>query len=267
MPSSLRPILQHGLTTLLALAAPVTVLAGITPPAASSPPAQWVQVIVFRSLDRDAGRHERWGHTIPTGQSLAGVDLKRASRLPPGFHPARLGPTMRHVWSVLQASALYHPLLKEAWVQPAFPLGAAIPVALGLPREPQSPHEGLPGTVKRLEDANPSRHEAHLMFGKHRFAVMGTVQVTVMRHVYIEIHALLVKKNRERNQLSTRSRAARPVPPGRSRPHRFTLYPINQADQFHPGRVSYFDNPVYGILVYIKSAPESTSTTPLAAGG
>jgi len=110
MSSHLSPFVVRWLTAcLLLLALPVTGLAGTIDSASPSGPDQWVQVIVFRSMDRTAGRHERWGHTLPHGVSSIGVDLNRPSRFPAGFHSAGLGSRMRRIWSILGASALYHP--------------------------------------------------------------------------------------------------------------------------------------------------------------
>jgi len=162
---------------------------------------------------------------------------------------------MRRIWSILGASALYHPMLKLAWIQPAHPKGSAIPVALGSFRN------------QHLSATHTKQTERVLSMGSKHDQLLGTVQITVMRHVYIEVHALLVKSNPQTNRMPVPAQTSASPLLTHTRPHRFTLYPINQADQFHPGRVSYFDNPVYGILVYVKPVPEPSSTIPLAGGG
>ncbi|MHB1543658.1 MAG: CsiV family protein [Gammaproteobacteria bacterium] len=268
MSSHLKPIVLCWLAAFAVLIAPVASLAGASASQNPSHPLnQWVQVIVFRSLDRDAGRHERWGHAIPQGAASTGVDLDHPSHLPSGFHQAGLSPRMRRIWATLKASALYHPILKRAWIQPAYPMGLAIPVDLGHPIGGKISRTGsltpaqIPSTTRKHPPSVP------LSMSDQHFQVLGTVQITVMRHVYIEVHALLVKRNRQVHSLPVSTQASGNIPPLQPRQHRFSIYPINQADQFRPGRVSYFDNPVYGILVYIKSIPKSSSAIPLATGG
>ncbi len=263
----LHPIPSRAFIAFLAAATPLTALAGASPPLAQPQPRQWVQVIIFRSLDRQAGKHERWEHELPPGISLTGVNLGRPPHLPSGFHPTTLGPTMRRVWSILQGSALYHPMLKLAWVQPAYPMGSAIPVSLAehSGREITVPPTEIP--VHNVHRPRTGRSHATALADRTRFRILGTAQITVMRHTYIEIHALLVKRNRRVNLHPGSIRSTGITRPGHLQYHHFTIYPINQANQFRQGRVSYFDNPVYGILVYVKPVSVSSQVNPLSAGG
>lgn len=264
MPSSLAPRSIRWLAGLLVGLASATCLAGPTQP--QHQPDQWVQVIVFRSLDQAAGRHEHWGHTLPGGAPAAGVNLEAHSGRPQGFHRAHLGPRMERIWNILRAAALYHPMLKAAWIQPSYPIGSAIPVELDYPPGHGSRKQGLPGRMDPGQPpplpggaSAPSRHT--------RYRLLGSVQITVMRHVYIEVHTALIKRNPRAGLLLHPAGESGHPSRGKARLHRMTVYPINQAGKFRPGRVSYFDNPVYGILVYVKAVPRPMSTIPLAKGG
>ncbi len=237
-------------------------LAGMTTGAAraqQSPvpaPDQWVQVIVFRTLDPDAGDHEHWSHRLPTTLIQEGLPLpSRPKKGESAFRPAALGPKMQRVWAILRAAALYAPMLKLAWIQPALNFNSAIPVALNPVRKAKSPL--APGVHIRRKAA-PSPALSRLSTTPLKPTVYGTVKITVLRHVYIAVHTVLVegkpapnpKQHSHRGPLSSPS-ASKWV---------LNVYPIHQANQVRPGRINYFDNPAYGVLVYVKAVPVTALT-------
>jgi hypothetical protein len=248
------------IATLFLLAAGMPWSAARAQPASPSPaPAQWVQVIVFRTLDPDAGDHERWSHRLPTKLMREGLQLReRTGESDAAFRPAPLGPKMQRVWAILRAAALYAPLLRVAWIQPALNFDSAIPVALNPVR--------ARGTRTVGARVRTPPMVTHLSVPASRLAtplkptVYGTVKITVLRHVYIAVHTVLIERkpapaiNRGPSSgRSSRITASGPI---------LNVYPIHQANQVRPGRINYFDNPAYGVLVYVKAVPAAATPKP-----
>ncbi len=245
------------LPTLFALLAGVTAGAARAQPPSVPAPDQWVQVIVFRTLDPDAGAHERWSHRLPKALIQEGLHLSK--RGVSAFRPASLGPRMQRVWATLRAAALYAPMLKVAWIQPPLNFDSAIPVALNPGREEKPPVSG--GTIHTHRKGTSVPARGRLSTPPRKPTVYGTVKITVQRHVYIAIHTALVerkpaptpKKRPGAGQQPTRHPSSRWI---------LNVYPIHQANQVRPGRINYFDNPAYGVLVYVKAVPVTALPRP-----
>ncbi len=252
------PLTQFPLVpVLLLLVAGMSWSAAQAQPSPAPAPAQWVQVIVFRSLDPDAGRHERWSHHLPVKLMQAGLPLSRHAGGSHSFRPASLGPRMQRVWALLRAAALYAPMLKVAWIQPALNLDAAIPVALNPVRGKRTSFPGPATTSYPVPGfAHPGLHSSRAPLKPE---VFGTVKITVLRHVYIAVHTALVERPPDSISPHPHPGQSAQTPRPRSL---LNVYPIHQANQVRPGRINYFDNPAYGVLVYVKAVPAKVSSKP-----
>ena len=230
---------------LLALTLPT--LADTQPlPPASAPNWYDVEIIVFANTDPQAGVLESWPADPGVPDWNSAVPLKPAASGLPYMQLSAPSARMNSVWTKLQHSSAYEPLMRSAWAQPAIDRASALFVRIGtLPTvtpaatavsvaPATSAPLNIPNTVygiARLSTTGPYLHfDIDLVFcglpAKHLFsspAVPATSAPSVA-------------------SMSVTASSMAPV----CQPYRLT-----QGRKLDAGKLNYFDSPMFGALVLI----------------
>ncbi len=234
------PLITPWLSILLSL--PLLAQAAGTPAAPTRAPNWYnVELIVFRYTDPSAGSLEAW----PVNPGLPDWD----SAVPPnptgsGLPYMQLAPSsfrLSNDWQKLARSSDYQPLLRIAWTQPAIDRATALFVRIGIPppAAPTASTTQAPAAATNTGVATP-------VYGIARLSTTGPYLHFDLDLVY---RGTLAKVNTPDSQ--------QPAASGDSSTQ-FQWYRLTQDRRIDAGKLNYFDQPLFGVLVLVtpSKAPE-----------
>lgn len=234
-----------------------------------------VELVVFRYTDPQAGNLESW----PADPGIP--DWNAASALLPlpatGTTPV-LTPLMQinahqldDVWNRLKNSHDYEPLLHVAWVEPLADHGNAVSVRIGVPPPPPAA-TSIPGLiVTPLPASTPAATGTPLpaptpAYGSVKFSQYGPylhLDVDLVCQGPIAEHIMQVPT-------AATSMNSTPAVVNMAAPATATLpnttpdlqwYRMTEDRRIEAGKLNYFDNPLFGLLVLVTPHPVSTPAT------
>lgn len=223
--------------------------------AAATPPApKWyaVEVLVFRYTGPDAAQGETWPADVPA-PATTGTVYPPAVTTGAFAALAKPSPAIAAAHARLSSAPGYAPVLEMSWQQPQTPPAQAKPVALA-----------PPGTVPAPESATG----AALLDGR-------ITVVAANRKPNVSLRLRLCEARPPGIQVQPPAAASAPasaavaatIAPPIPQTSLLTAYPnaaamqcfaLRQRRFVTPGRLEYFDNPAFGVLVLVReiSAPE-----------
>lgn len=242
---------------LLLVSTSVAVKATPPAPVAQAPAPNWydVEVIVFRSLDPAAGSSESWPADPGSPDWNGAVTLSPPDSLAAPIPYQQLSPVGEQLddeWTRLKRSHDYQPLLHVTWVQPALDRGSASAVRIGVPPAAvpaASSHASMPTPAPAVATGTTPL-QATLSYGEAKLSTTGpylhfdldlVLQGPVARNLWptTPINTTLVVPP------STTARVTIPAAPS------FQLYRLRQDRRVDVGKVSYFDQPLFGAIVLV----------------
>lgn len=232
----------HRILLLAWLLTPWATLAA-APPAAPPPVPNWydVELIVFQNASPDAGVLESW----PADPGTPAWETAQALKPAGGNLPYRLLPAssyhLDHIWSRLSHSSSYAPLLHIAWAQPVINRASAPFLQIGSPPAANGTVYG----VARLSTTGPYLH-----FGLD-LLFCGPPAKNI-----IPAPSAATETTSVQSAPTTATEAASlSAAPGASasgcQPYR-----LRQNRKLEAGKLNYFDNPMFGVLVMITPQPK-----------
>lgn len=243
--------LMLGLASLAAQAAPAV------PAAAPQPTPNWynVEVIVFRAVDPAAGSGETWPADPGVPDWAAALPLNPPNSIGPAVPYQALSPVNEQLdddWTRLKRSHDYQPLLHVTWVQPATDRATAPAVRIGVPASAVP----APGTV-----AAPAAATGAMVPLQPTPAYGNAKLSTTGQYLHLDLDLVLqgpltrnlwptpasVSTTAMTAPAPTTAAAALPAPT-------FQLYRLRQDRRVNAGKLSYFDNPLFGAIVLITPA-------------
>jgi hypothetical protein len=247
--------------TLSALALVIT--SGLTDaaspaPTAAQPPApNWynVEVIVFRTVDPAAGNNETW----PTDPGMpdwnAALALGPANSIGPAVPYQALSPVNEQLdedWARLKRSHDYQPLVHASWTQPALDRATAPAIRIGVPPSalPQSATHVLPATAAHVAVTSAVPLQATLAYGSAKLSTTGP-------YLHFDLDLALQGLIAKSNWPATPINASAPIPTASTAAAvipAFQIYRLRQDRRVDAGKLSYFDNPMFGAIVLITPA-------------
>ena len=227
------PLISRWFLILLSL--PLCAQAAGTAPAPSRAPNWYdVELIVFRYTDPSAGSLETW----PANPGMPDWD----SAVPPnptgsGLPYMRLAPSsfrLSNDWQKLARSSDYQPLLQIAWTQPAIDRATALFVRIGTPPSvvPTASTTLAPAAASSTEAATP-------VFGIARLSTTGP---------YLHFDLDLVYRGAPAKV--SMSDSMQQVASGNA-VEQFQWYRLLQDRRIDAGKLNYFDQPLFGVLVLV----------------
>lgn len=246
-------------------AAPQRASGAAAPPSATAP---WVaiEVLVFRRVTRAAGRHETWPARVPAPAAGDAVYPPAAGT---GAYSAlaRSIPLIAEAAAPLRASNRYAIVTALGWRQPA---QSSRKVRFSPPPASSAAAAGAqPGNASGARRGAPRVPLAVQVTGTARLLPMGEPAYVILR---------LRLCQPARPGLAIRTPAMATLDPPRAlpgpatsaaaRPARVTAqakqcFALNQRHPVVPGRLTYFDNPIFGALVGMrKIEPPKSIKTP-----
>ncbi|HET7175523.1 MAG TPA: CsiV family protein [Gammaproteobacteria bacterium] len=243
--------------TLLLASAFLAVSATPPAPAAQAPAPNWydVEVIVFRSLDPAAGSNESWPADPGSPDWNGAVTLGPPDSLAAPIPYQQLSPVGEQLddeWTRLKRSHDYQPLLHVTWVQPALDRASASAVRIGVPPSAvpaASSHATMPTPAPAIVTGTAPL-QATLAYGDAKLSTTGpylhfdldlVLQGPVARSLWpsTAINTTLMAPP------TTTAPAALPAAPP------FQLYRLRQDRRVDVGKISYFDQPLFGAIVLV----------------
>lgn len=227
------PIINRLLLILLSL--PLCAQAAGTTPASSRTPNWYdVELIVFRYTDPSAGSLETW----PVNPGMPDWD----SAVPPnptgsGLPYMQLAPSSYRLssdWQKLARSSDYQPLLQVAWTQPAIDRATALFVRIGTPPAavPTASTTPAPAAATSTAVATP-------VYGIARLSTTGP-------YLHFDLDLVYRGTQAKVNIPNTTTVAAS----GDTEPQ-FQWYRLTQDRRIDAGKLNYFDQPLFGVLVLV----------------
>lgn len=252
----LAPILS---ASALILVASLTQAAPPAPAATAQPPApNWynVEVIVFRSVDPAAGSAETWPADPGLPDWNAALPLGPANSIGPAVPYQALSPVNEQLdedWTRLKRSHDYQPLLHVSWTQPALDRATAPTVRLGVPPS------AVPAAVTHMYSVTPAPAavtstpplQATLAYGDAKLSTTGP-------YLHFDLDVTLRGPVARNNWPGTAINAVAPLVAGApasstmvAATPTFQLYRLRQDRRIDVGKLSYFDNPMFGAIVLV----------------
>lgn len=240
------------IAALLLVGVPLLVLAQ-TSPAPPAPAPNWynVELIVFANTDPQAGVLESWPADPGTPDWNSAVPLKpAASALPYMQLPAASG-RMNSVWAKLQRSSEYQPLLRSAWAQPAIDRASALFVRVGTP-----PAATLAANAGSLAvAAGTPVNSPTAVYGIAKLSTTGP-------YLHFDLDLLYCGPPAKHVIASAAPVAASALPAANASPTAASNVPacqpyrLKEDRRLDAGKLNYFDNPMFGVLVLITPRPK-----------
>jgi Peptidoglycan-binding protein, CsiV len=193
-----------------------------------------VELIVFRYTDPSAGSLETWPVNPgmpdwdsavppnPTGSGLPYMQLASSSYRLSGY------------WQKLVRSSDYQPLLQVAWTQPAIDRATALYVRIGTPPTavPTAGSAAAPATTNNTPNGTP-------VYGIARLSTTGP---------YLHFDLDLVYRGPPA-KISIPDITTTAIPG--SSDTQFQWYRLKQDRRIDAGKLNYFDQPLFGVLVLV----------------
>lgn len=239
--------------TLLLASAPVAGTAAPPAPAAQTPAPNWydVEVIVFRSLDPSAGSDESWPTDPGTPDWKGALALNPPDSLGTPIPYQQLSPVGEQIddeWARLKRSHDYQPLLHVTWVQPALDRATAPAVRIGVPPPAlpgASTHVAAPAAVTAGAPAQPTA-----AYGDAKLSTTGP-------YLHFDLDLVLQGPVAKNPWPAAPINTSLMVPPSVTAPATlpaappFQLYRLRQDRRVDVGKISYFDQPLFGAIVLV----------------
>lgn len=234
------------------LAAPPAAPAG----AAQAPAPNWydVEVIVFRSVDPAAGSGETWPADPGIPDWAAALPLNPPNSIGPAVPYQTLSPVNEQLdedWTRLKRSHGYQPLLHLTWTQPALDRATAPSVRIGVPPS-AVPVAGTAVVAVAAPAAvtGTAPQQATLAYGAAKLSTTGPylhfdldlVLEGPAARTYWSAGGINTAAMTAPGATTAASVAAAPV---------FQLYRLRQDRRINVGKLSYFDNPLFGAVVLV----------------
>jgi Peptidoglycan-binding protein, CsiV len=272
------------LTLLLLLPASLAVRAATPPAGNAAANTSWydVELIVFRYTDPQAGDMESW----PADPGIP--DWKNAAPLVTPANPATdnstaLTPFMQidahqldNAWNRLKHSSDYQPLLHVAWIEPLADHTTAASVQIGVPPPapavnsvaglvvtplPQpAPTSGMKpsgtSTATLPGQTQPAPATPTPVYGTVKFSQYGpylhfdldlVCQGPIAKHI-IQVPAATTNTSPVPADASITASAAARLP---AATQGFQWYRMTEDRRIEAGKLNYFDNPMFGVLVLV----------------
>ena len=243
----------------LTLILAASVARAATPAAAAQPTApNWynVEVIVFRSVDPAAGSGETWPADPGLPDWNGALALGPANSIGPAVPYQALSPVNQQLdedWSRLKRSHDYQPLVHVSWTQPALDRTTAPAIRIGVPPSAMPPAvtHGLPITPAPAAATSAPPLQATLAYGSAKLSTTGPYL-----HFDLDLIAQgpLAKNDWPGTAINTATPIAAAAPAGAtlaSAAPAFQLYRLRQDRRIDAGKLSYFDNPIFGAIVLV----------------
>ncbi|MDE2196082.1 MAG: hypothetical protein KGJ56_02700 [Gammaproteobacteria bacterium] len=209
--------------------------------AANSSAPSWyaVELIVFRYTDPQAGSLETWPANpgSPDWNSAVALTSPDAN---PALVPFQELPAssyrMDNVWQKLKRSHDYEPLLHIAWMQPSADRSTAPAVRIGVPPVSTPPAMSVPAAASAAVAAAA---------GENATPVYGTAKLsTTGPYLHFDLDMIY------------RGALLKTGTPGVSQPlatasPQFQWYRLAQDRRIDAGRMNYFDQPLFGVLLLV----------------
>ncbi len=227
----LNPVL---LLTALLLAPLHAVAAGT--PAGSPPMPNWydVELIVFGYTDPSAGSLETWPVNPGMPDWSSAVPLTPNGSGLPYMQLAPSGFQLAGDWRKLAHASGYQPLLQVAWTQPAIDRASAPFVRIGVP-PPAAPAAGTSSAPAAATSAAPGTP----VYGTARLSTTGPYLHFDLDLVYRGAPAKVSIPD-----------ASQPPASGNVAPL-FQWYRLTQDRRIDAGKLNYFDQPLFGVLLLV----------------
>ena len=243
--------------TLLLASASLAVSATPPAPAAQAPAPNWydVEVIVFRSLDPAAGSDESWPAVPGTPDWSGAVALSPPDSLAAPTPYQQLSPVGEQLddeWMRLKRSHDYQPLLHVTWVQPALDRASASPVRIGVPpaaAPTASTRTSLPMPAPAAA-TGAAPLQATIAYGDAKLSTTGP-------YLHFDLDLVLQGPVAKSLWPSTAINTTLMMPPSATAPAalpaapQFQLYRLRQDRRVDVGKISYFDQPLFGAIVLV----------------
>ena len=250
--------------TLLTFALASTATTAAAPPApaaAPQPPApNWynVEVIVFRSVDPAAGAGETWPADPGTPDWAGGLPLNAPNSIGPAVPYQALSPVNEQLdedWTRLKRSHDYQPLVHLTWTQPAMDRATAPAVRVGVPPSAVPAPTTMPAPAPAPAAATAAAPlQATQAYGTAKLSTTG-------QYLHFDLDLVLQGPVARNNWGATGISATAMTAPGASTAvpapaaaPLFQLYRLRQDRRVNAGKLSYFDNPLFGAVVLITPA-------------
>ena len=212
-----------------------------TPGSTSTQAPNWyyVELIVFRNTDPNAGSLETWplnpgapdwASAIPPNPAGSGLPYML---LPPSSF------RLTGDWQKLARSTAYQPLLQVAWTQPAIDRSTALYVRIGTP-PPATPPAAIATSNQPPAATSPANGTP--VYGIARLSTTGP-------YLHFDLD-LDYRGPVAKNSIPGNAQTAAPA----SSTMQFQWYRLTQNRRIDAGKLNYFDHPVFGVLLLVTPA-------------
>jgi len=257
---NVKTLARIAISLLPALVAPLAQAAPTSAPAPQAPPPNWynVELIVFRATDPGAGGLETWPLDPGAPDWNGAQPLVAADSTSPPLpyqSPAPGADQLNDAWTRLKRSKNYDPLLHLSWTQPALDRSAAQWVRVGAPptAAPMSPTRALAAANSVASAPMPSTP----VFGEAKLSTTGP---------YLHFDLDLVLQG-PLARIPTPAVATGPIntatlaPLGATAPApTFQYYRLQQDRRVDGGKLTYFDHPLFGVILLVTPVRHSALT-------
>ena len=239
----------------LILASTVSGAAPTAPAPAAQPPApNWynVEVIVFKVVDPAAGSDETWPADPGVPDWSAAVALSPPNSIGPAVPYQALSPVNEQLdedWTRLKRSHNYQPLVHATWTQPALDRTTAPSVRIGVPPSavPAIATHPLPATAApaAVTGAAAAPLQATLAYGDAKLSTTGP---------YLHFDLDLVLQGpplKTAAPINATMMLAPSAPTTVAAAPAIQLFRLRQDRRVDAGKISYFDQPLFGAVVLI----------------
>ena len=273
-----RPSICLLLTTLLLSTLPAARAAA--PSGNSSANQSWydIELIVFRYTDPQAGDLESWPADPGTPDWNAATALQPQAT--PAGNGAATGPTafaqidahqLDADWSRLKNSHDYQPLLHVAWMEPLTDHSTAAPVRIGVP-PPAPTATSTPGLAIQppvtpvQAVAPPPAPVPTPVYGSVKFSQYGPylhfdVDMVCQGPIAAHIMQVPVTSSMTVPASASVTMPAAAVPLAGATTTDYQWYRMTEDRRIEAGKLNYFDNPMFGVLVLVTPHPAATTAT------
>lgn len=240
---------------LLGLLSAAPLAAPLAPAAAPQPAPNWynVEVIVFRSVDPAAGVGETWPADPGVPDWAAALPLNPPNSIGPAVPYQALSPVNEQLdedWMRLKRSHDYQPLLHATWTQPATDRATAPAVRIGVPASAVPSPSTVPMPVPAVA-AGSAPLQATPAYGSAKLSTTG-------QYLHFDLDLVLQGPvARNLRPAATGINATAMTAPGTgaapvaAAAPAFQLYRLRQDRRVNAGKLSYFDNPQFGVIVLV----------------
>ncbi len=224
------------------------------PATAQAPAPNWynVEVIVFRVVDPAAGSDETWPADPGVPDWSTAVMLSPPNSIGPAVPYQALSPVNEQLdedWTRLKRSHSYQPLVHATWTQPALDRATAPFVRIGVPPSavPAPATRPLPATAAPAAATGVAATalQATLAYGDAKLSTTGPYLHFDLDLVLQGPPLRIATPISATMMLAPSASTAVPAAPT------FQLYRLRQDRRVDAGKISYFDQPLFGAVVLI----------------